>query len=217
VTAVALEGAGRPGTVALRVGDEVREAALSAGAAHASDLLPTLDRLLAATPDAGPVRAVFVGTGPGSFTGLRVAIATAMGIARGTGADLRGVPSLEAMAFAELAPGEEACIVLDARARELYFARYRRTEGDVEVLAEPRVVPVGAPLELPRDARVFTEEAVLGALAPSDVERASTAVRPSAAAVLRLGELRLAELGPTPPSDVEPLYLRPFAAVPRRR
>jgi tRNA threonylcarbamoyl adenosine modification protein YeaZ len=220
MTAVALEGSGRPGSVALRAGGEVREAVLSADAAHASDLLPSLDRLMREARATGPVSSVLVGTGPGSFTGLRVAIATAMGIARGAGARMFGVSSFEALVFAELEVGEEGCILVDARAREVYFAHYRRTENDVEVIAPPRVVPAGAPLALPATARVFADESGLRAAGITRTALAARVVsdrRPSAAAVLRLGERRLERDGPMVPSDIEPLYLRPFAAVARKR
>ena len=57
---------------------------------------------LGVAPDA--VARVLVGTGPGSYTGLRVGVATALGLARGTGAHLFGLPSLEARAWGALAP-----------------------------------------------------------------------------------------------------------------
>jgi tRNA threonylcarbamoyl adenosine modification protein YeaZ len=90
-------------------------------AAHARDLVPELERLLSA---AGVERrdgklalgAVIAGLGPGSYTGLRVGIATAQALARATGAALFGLPSFEALAFAELTPGQEGTVAMDARA-----------------------------------------------------------------------------------------------------
>lgn len=216
MTAVALEASARPESVALRAGGETSALRLDAAASHASDLFARLDELLAARGLAPrSVEAVLVGTGPGSFTGLRVAIAAAMGVARGAGARVRGVPSLEALFYAELAPGEEGCALLDARAGELCFAHYRRTDEDVVALAGPHVRPVDEPVALPRGARLFAEPRALQLArldAHPDVLRA-----PDATDVLALGLVRLARLGPQPPESLEPLYLRPFAARRRTR
>ena len=144
MTAVAFETSSRQGSVAARHAGVIHEAFLEHERAHASDLLPCLDELLrqAGAPPVAPegLDAIVVGIGPGSFTGLRVGVATALGLARGTGAALRGVPSFEALAFAELAPGEEATILQDARSGVYYFARYRRTDNDVETIVAPSIV-----------------------------------------------------------------------------
>ena len=214
---VALEASGRPGSVAARRGSRLLETTLGADAAHASDLLSALDRL---TSELGgrpaDISAVFVGTGPGSFTGLRVAIATAQGIARGTGAVIRGVPSFEAFVFAALEIGEAARLVSDAYSSELYFAHYRRDEDDVATLTAPHVVPA-APLELAPDARVFGDAKGLKAAQLAEHASARPYSPPRARSVLELGALRLARFGPEQPNLIEPLYLRPYAAKKRRR
>lgn len=94
--------------------------------AHAERLLGLIERVLA---DAGTTRngldRIAVGVGPGSFTGLRVGIALAQGIALGLGRPLVGVGSLRAMAQA--APPSDRRVrvtVLDARRGELFVAAY---------------------------------------------------------------------------------------------
>jgi tRNA threonylcarbamoyladenosine biosynthesis protein TsaB len=218
---VALETSSRPASVAARRGERVVEVALEAGRAHASDLLPALDRILRELEaEPADIVSVLVGTGPGSYTGLRVGIATALGIARGAGAGLRGVPSGETLCFGELAPGEEAAVLLDARAGELYFARYRRTRDEIEVLRAPCVLrpgevgaalPPGIPIFGDAEAR---EAAGLDAVTAS---RFRAGVVPRALALLALGAARLERLGPQKPAEVAPLYLRPFAVRQRRR
>ena len=214
---VALEASGRPGSVAARRADKLLVTELGAGAAHASDLLSALDHLVA---DLGgkpsDVSAIFVGTGPGSFTGLRVAIATAQGMALGTNAELRSVSSFEAFIFGALGVGEEAYVVSDAFSSELHLAQYRREECEVSTLTAPQVVPAG-PIEVSSVMRVFGDAKGLRAAKLEELARALPFSTPSARHVLELGAVRLAEFGREQPDSVEPLYLRPFAAKKRRR
>lgn len=219
--AVAIETSARPASVAVELDGRRLACRLEADRAHASDLLPALDRLvreIGASPR--DVADVIVGVGPGSYTGLRVGIATALGIARAAGARLYGLPSGAVLAFGELAPGEELIHLLDARQGELYFAHYRRLEDDVQELRAPCVLKPAelGPALLPGiaifgDATV-ADAAQFGAEARS---RLWTDRVPRAEAALALGRARLAVLGPMPPAAVEPLYLRPFAAKARRR
>ncbi len=214
---IALEASGRPGSVAARSGERLLELELSKESAHASDLMGALDGLfqkLDAKP--GELSSVFVGVGPGSFTGLRVAIATAQGLARGTNARMRGVPSFEAFAFSALEPGQEAFIVCDAYSSELYLAHYRRESSEVSCITAPHVVAAG-PLDVPPHALVFGDEKGLRAAGLADHANSGAYRSPAAGSVLELGAMRLAKHGQQLPESIEPLYLRPFAAKKRRR
>ncbi|MEM7309324.1 MAG: tRNA (adenosine(37)-N6)-threonylcarbamoyltransferase complex dimerization subunit type 1 TsaB [Planctomycetota bacterium] len=217
----ALETSTRRGSVALLANGRVHEAALEGERAHASDLLPALDGLLRAAGAApSELDACAVGIGPGSFTGLRVAVATAFGLTRGSDAVLVGIPSFEALALDALAAGEEASVLQDARAGALYLARYARTEDGIEVLRPPCVVTADELAgELPPGQAILGDDAAFRASGLADKERARlrSGGVPTATAVLRLGQLRLASDGPTPPSELEPLYLRPFAVRRRAR
>ncbi len=217
----AIETSSKRGSAAVRIGGCVRETLLAGERAHASDLLPQLDRI---AREAGVERrlgtlvldAVVVGTGPGSYTGLRVGMATALGLARATGAVLRGVPSVEALAFAELSVGEEGAIALDARAGRFYFARYRRTKDDVETLVAPSAVTAEELRRLLlRPGPILGDEAVGRAAELTDdaLARLRTDVRPRAGAALTLGLRRLETLGPDPVEELAPLYLRAFGEL----
>jgi tRNA threonylcarbamoyladenosine biosynthesis protein TsaB len=216
--ACAIETSTRQPSLALWAAGRARSVDLAGERPHASDLLPALDQLLAAAGLApGALEAVIVGTGPGSYTGLRVGCATALGLARGTGALLRGVPSVEALVFDGVPAGGQAGVLIDARAGEVYFAHYRRTPDDVEAVAPPCVVRRGE-LFLPAGLPLYADAAALAAAALE--ERTGDVLgppRPRAEALLRLGTLRLAQHGPHAPHEVEPLYLRAFAARLRRR
>jgi tRNA threonylcarbamoyladenosine biosynthesis protein TsaB len=219
--AVALETSAREASVAVRRGMAEVEVLLEPARAHAGDLLPALDRILrelGASPR--ELSVVLVGTGPGSYTGLRVGIATALGIARGSGAVLRGVPSGETLCFGRLRPGEEAAVLLDARAGELYFAHFRRTEDEVEVVRAPCVLhPDEVAAVLPSEGPIFGDATAFESarLAEACSARLRAGAVPRAKALLSLGSTRILRFGGQAPADVAPLYLRPFAVSRRRR
>jgi tRNA threonylcarbamoyladenosine biosynthesis protein TsaB len=219
--AVAIETSTREPTVAARSGRATLESELAGARAHASDLLPTLARLLAelGVEPAG-IGTVVVGTGPGSYTGLRVGIATALGLARAHGCALVAVPSTESRVRSSVPAGGAAAVVIDARANEIYFARYRRAGERIEVVEPPSVVPAGeiAARLAPGEVVLADEDAVRAAgLDRRGDLRIDLRSRPRAVATLELGLARLAERGPDDPALVEPLYLRAFAARSRRR
>jgi tRNA threonylcarbamoyl adenosine modification protein YeaZ len=214
---LALETSRREASVALGVGTTVLADELGA-AAHASDLLPRLARLLeraGVERTAGRLRlgGIFVGLGPGSYTGLRVGIATALGLARACGAPLYGLSSFEALAFAELAPGAEGTVALDARAGRFYHARYRRLERGLEVLDPPSICAPGELAQRCARAGVVLADPGLvsaagHALLPGVLR---TDARPRASALLELGRERRAAGELRPESALEPLYLAGFA------
>ena len=219
-TVLAIETSSRRGSVALHGADGRRhEITLERAKAHASVLLPAIAELFeradADSAETIGCDAIVVGTGPGSYTGLRVGIATALGLARGMGAKLRGVPSVEALAYAELEPSDEGAVVLNARASEFYFARYRRERDDVHVLHPPCVLKaLELRAHLERESLILAEESVAEAasLAEDVVRRLRANTIPKASAVLTLGIARLSEHGPQTAEEVEPLYLRPFVS-----
>jgi tRNA threonylcarbamoyladenosine biosynthesis protein TsaB len=211
---LSFETSRREASLALRVDGRVLAAEVGA-LAHASDLLPRLDELLArAGRPRGPGRlalaALHVGLGPGSYTGLRVGIATALGLARASGAELFGLCSFEALAWAALAPGEEAAVVLDARAGRFYHAHYRRTADDVTVASAPVACTADELVARCADApRILAHPGLSGAAGLPD-ERVRTDLRPTAEAVLGLARARRAAGRLAPQTTLEPLYLMSF-------
>ena len=219
--AIAIETSSRSGSAAVLFEGEVRSTELAGGRAHASDLLPLLDGLVrevgldrtAGGLDRLALDAVFVGTGPGSYTGLRVGIAFALGLVRATGCSIVGIPSTEALAYRELEMGETGAVVQDARAGRFYYARYQRTEDGIDVRSPPCAIAASELCE-----RLAGEDLVLGEDALADAadlpEETRARIRgagpPEASSVLDLGRRRLEERGPDRPETVRPLYLLKF-------
>src|SRR6478752_3006357 len=97
--------------------------------AHATALLPLVDEALAAAGlELADVERIGVGTGPGSFTGLRIGLATARGMAQALGVPLAPIPSLEVLAAgaaAEAGPDRAVFAVIDAGRGEGFAAAFR--------------------------------------------------------------------------------------------
>lgn len=113
------------------------------GRGHGSDLLVLVDAVCVGAA-IGPhdLDAVAVGAGPGSFTGLRIGMATAKGIAFAAKCPLWAVSSLAALAHDELLVRELATVVavLDARKGEVYTGTYRRDDDKTVLLDHERVI-----------------------------------------------------------------------------
>jgi tRNA threonylcarbamoyladenosine biosynthesis protein TsaB len=183
---------------------------------HAAQLLPLARRALEAVGATfADLRRIGVGVGPGTFTGLRIGVATARALAQATGAEVAGISTLEALAV-EAGDDRAVLAVLDARRGEAYAAAYRDGE---RLLAPVAVAPEGlAALADPRhapwlavgDGAVrFRDRLEPAAEVPAD---ASALHAVSALAVCRLAR----EARPVDRDALLPEYVRLPDAVPRR-
>ena len=112
---------------------------------HATRLLALVNDLLEkANMGWSEIDRIAAGLGPGTFTGLRVGLATARGLAQSLGVELAGVSSLRALAEPALRSGRErsgVLAVLDARRGEAFAAAYEMTGGGgAEELIAPRAL-----------------------------------------------------------------------------
>jgi len=104
---------------------------------HAALIVPHLEALLEeGQVDGLRIGRVTVGIGPGSYTGLRVGIAAAQGLASAWRCELNGGCSLATLAWGSLPEGATGVAVMDARRGNVYAATFERREGTLHVLEE---------------------------------------------------------------------------------
>jgi tRNA threonylcarbamoyladenosine biosynthesis protein TsaB len=196
----------------------VGESLLDVRTTHSERLMVAVDRALAdARWTPATLDGLAVAIGPGSFTGLRIGLATVKGLALALGRPIAAVPTLDAMAAGQAWASRPVCPVLVARRDEVFTALYRwdgeamRREWDFLALSpaalaarlvEP-VIGVG-------DGAALVDSPWLTPVLP--VRRG-----PSAAVVGWLGGERLRRGDTVGPADLIPLYLRPSEAELKRR
>ena len=196
---------------------------------YADALLPVVDLLLAqAGRRLKEVRLVAVTDGPGSFTGVRIGVATAKTLAWALGAELAAVSTLAAMAAALLHehPARDLAVpVLDARRGEVFAGLYRRAGGWVAELAPPACLPPDAwwgrlcALVADCDEPVYGGEGVAalvqtaGALRPELTARGLPRVRLWQAA--HPATARVLALAVADPACRAAALVSPFALTPR--
>ena len=198
----------------LRGADEFEVGAGSDERAHARELLPAVAAAMdRAGLDWPQLDAIAVGVGPGAYTGLRIGIATARGLAGAARLELRPVSSLAALALG-IGPGLVLPLI-DARRGELFGALYE----DGKQVWEPFAAS-------PEEVARRVAEAGLAPLAAGDgsvrfrqvLEAAGIRVEPDgsrAHEVRALNVCRLAaEVAPVAPEAVLPQYLRAPDAKP---
>ncbi|MCR5415664.1 MAG: tRNA (adenosine(37)-N6)-threonylcarbamoyltransferase complex dimerization subunit type 1 TsaB [Pseudobutyrivibrio sp.] len=105
---------------------------------HSQTLLPMLDELSKMIElDLNTVDAIAVSAGPGSFTGLRIASATAKGLGLTMGCPIVSVPTVDAIAFNMWGNSGIICPILDARRGQVYTGLYRfEADGTFTVIKE---------------------------------------------------------------------------------
>jgi tRNA threonylcarbamoyladenosine biosynthesis protein TsaB len=188
-----------------------------ASGAHGTLLLPAIDRLLTETQlRLSDLDGLACSAGPGSFTGIRVGLATGLGLRAATGLPLVLVPTLEAMAWSVHSSGLPICPIMMSRRGELYWAVFRRTGDDQ--LHRLMTECVGPPDALARcltaqtlvfgDGWSAMESEIRAALPDSvTVSVGPLEVKPSAASVAVLGAQRFRR-GERAGDRVDALYVQ---------
>jgi tRNA threonylcarbamoyladenosine biosynthesis protein TsaB len=149
----------------------------------------------------GPPEEIVVGLGPGSYAGVRITIATALGLRSATGAKLLGIPSICALDV----ESDEQCVVGDARRQSFFFARIKNgrlvqgpileSETELEARLKQATIPIYAAEPLPQFPQM-------------------NLAFPSASRLAEIATQRLDEIADV--ETLEPIYLRePHITVPK--
>lgn len=231
---LAVDAATEVCSAALLCDDDVRVRSIEAGRGHAQQLLGMVTELLAeAEVSWSMLNGIAASIGPGAFTGVRISVSVAQGLAFGAGLPVVPVTTLEAMALQVLErESVRAIACLDARMGEVYW-------GCFAADAARGLIAVGAPRVGPPDSvalpllggwaggeggaaagaavrgigRGFSAYPNLaGRLGVQLTEQGSRAL-PNAREIARLGALRLNAGGGLDPAELQPLYLRDKVAL----
>lgn len=217
---LAIESAGRLGGVALADDQTlIAETLFEQGMVHGREIAPTVERLCrnAGLPLSG-IDLIAVDIGPGSFTGLRVGLAAAKGLAYSLRRPLVGVPSVDALAEearSQAPAGATLCAVVDARWNAIYTAQYN-TDDPPQRLGEIAVEPPEEfLLRLPAKAFLFGDalERYADRFRGTDAVLAPSSLwLPRPARIAFRGARRHAAGEADDPATLAPLYLRPTEA-----
>jgi tRNA threonylcarbamoyladenosine biosynthesis protein TsaB len=201
MTILALEFSSEQRSVALARVGEVLASAVETGDPRVTKAFGLIEKVLAQAKVArSEIELIAVGLGPGSYTGIRAAIALAQGWQLARGVKLAGVSSVEAVVARAQAEQifSRVNVVVDAQREEFYLAEWDISAEKREEISGLRIIPAGELRE-----RIRRGEQCLG-------PAAEKVLFPDAASVARLaaGQAHLA-----PGAVLEPIYLRETSFV----
>ena len=212
---LAIDAATEACSVALLSGGALVSRTVESGKSNAVKILSMVEEVLAeAQVSLSMLDGIAASIGPGAFTGVRISVAVAQGLA--FGADLKVVPitTLEALALQVIdGPERRALACLDARMGEVYWGCFA-WDASCGVLPTGEL-RVGSPGDMSLDpgahylgvGRGFSAYPVLATLPGVTIEAMRSAALPNAREIARLGALRL-KAGGLDAADLKPLYLR---------
>jgi len=218
---LAVDTATEASSVALLSGEELISRHAEGGLSHARQILGMVEAVLAeAQISLSMLDGIAASIGPGSFTGVRISVAVAQGLAFGAGLRVAPVSTLEALAFQAMRSGSAHVLAcLDARMGEVYWgcfaadlARGVAASCPASVGPPESVVP---PVSGPHRGigRGFSVYPALAALPGLELDPDDRLALPNARDFARLGALRLGLAEGRDPADISPLYLRDKVAL----
>jgi len=223
---LAFDTSSEKGSVSLLEGVTLRaELRSNTAAGHSALLLEAVDFLLGrAEWELKDLTLVAAGIGPGSFTGIRIGVATGIGLAQSLGIPFVGVSGLDVLArrAARSAINGRIGVLLDARRSQLYFAEYESINGRLRRHGKPALVDVADVNNYCVDADWITgdlDENQVREIAKSLLRRTRwvTVDLFLAEGIGRLGLERKRTWRSGDFLTAEPLYIRPPDAIKNRR
>jgi tRNA threonylcarbamoyladenosine biosynthesis protein TsaB len=221
VRVLALDTATEACSVALLSGDELICRFADLDRAHSQQLLGMVDAVLAeAQVSLSMLDGIAASIGPGAFTGVRISVAVAQGLAFGAGLRVAPVTTLEALASQVMQRGGgQALACLDARMGEVYWGCFAAdlTRGLISScparVGPPESVVLPGPGVYRGIGRGFGAYPALAALPGLELDPKDSQALPNAREIATLGALRLALKEGLDPADLCPLYLRDKVAL----
>ncbi|HME38091.1 MAG TPA: tRNA (adenosine(37)-N6)-threonylcarbamoyltransferase complex dimerization subunit type 1 TsaB [Steroidobacteraceae bacterium] len=217
---LALDAATAACSVALLCGEQSIGRYTEGGQPHAQQILGMVEAVLAEAQVAlSMLDCIAASIGPGAFTGVRISVAVAQGLAFGADLPVIPVTTLEALAFPLIrSGGPEVLACLDARMAEVYWGCFAwDARGGLLATGAARVGPPGSVLLPPAGARGvgrgFAAYAQLAALPGLQLDPKDREALPNARDFAALGARRFAQGERLDPADLQPLYLRDKVAL----
>ncbi len=159
MTVLAMDTSAKAASVCLAEEDKIiGEFFINTGLTHSQTLMPMAEQLCknAGVP-LDNIDAVAVNAGPGSFTGVRIGVAAAKGLAFAHDLPCVAVSTLESMAYNMLGCDGVVCALMDARCGQVYNALFRVTGNRIERLCDDRAIALS---ELQKELQGCTERVV---------------------------------------------------------
>jgi tRNA threonylcarbamoyladenosine biosynthesis protein TsaB len=209
------------GVALVAQGEGLASAAIRQRVAVARPLLRSIDRLLDwAGATVADLAGIAVNVGPGTFTGLRVGLATAQGLAMASGKPLIGCSVFDALVALVPEWHGVICPVVEARKGEVYAALYHQANHQLHQVMSGRVVPPEQVCALITERTLLLGSGVkaYGALFTATLGERAVCMHCGmedsgvAVSVARVGETRLAQVGTGDLHPPAPLYIRPADA-----
>ena len=139
---LSLDSSAVTASVALTDGDRViKSEFVNSGLTHSETLLPMVKRVMGEN-EFSSLDAVAITAGPGSFTGVRIGVATVKGIAFAGNIPCYGVSTLEAIAYNFVDENCVVCAVMDARRMQFYNAIFKVENGIVSRITPDRAISI---------------------------------------------------------------------------
>ena len=146
-------------SAALTEGDKVIKSEFkNTGLTHSETLLPMIKSVMGDTPYSS-LEAIAITAGPGSFTGVRIGVATAKGLAFNYGIPCISVSTLEAIAYNFVGKNCVVCAVMDARRMQFYNALFTVEGNKVERLTPDRAIAIE---DLREELKAFDKVIIAG-------------------------------------------------------
>lgn len=216
---LALDTATLVSSVAVTSGEKLlAELTLQTKLTHSEVLMPHIKQILEMTKvEKNKIEAIAVSIGPGSFTGLRIGLATVKSIAYVLNIPIIGVSTLAALAYNYPVEGVYLAPMLDAQKGNVYAALYTWEQGELKEIYEPTVKPFDQVIEF---CQTLDKIVVLqGEVAVKQAEKIKSIggnvrlamphmIMPRAASVAMLGKHMMEKGIVHNVMDLEPFYIR---------